>query len=322
MPENAWNLLWKTVPSSRKGPDHINQDSIAYFQESTGSGPIILAVSDGHGSAKHFRSSSGAQFATMAAVDAMRESLGAVLGGVDPSRFSEIKRWTEAHLPRLIQQRWDEKVDADLSLHPLLEGELAAVEKRGGRKAVDSLRKDNRVAYGATIIAVCIARDFIIFLQLGDGEILTVSGRNGVSRPLPEDAEQIANETRSLCQPGAWTEFRVGFEPMNPSPPDLILLCTDGFANAFPTEPGEEEGFLRTGSRIYDLMATKGVPYLKENLEGWLTEASKYTGDDVSLGLVIRESVPGAEVIPETGSSDPPSGDNTPSGSTGQGPGD
>ena len=55
------NCRWGVLAHTQKGASHIrqkldNQDAIEYSVADDGSPPVILAIADGHGSTKSFRS--------------------------------------------------------------------------------------------------------------------------------------------------------------------------------------------------------------------------------------------------------------------------
>ncbi|HKQ51090.1 MAG TPA: protein phosphatase 2C domain-containing protein, partial [Pyrinomonadaceae bacterium] len=142
------------------------------------------------------------------------------------------------------------------------------------------------LAYGTTVLGAAVAADFILYLQLGDGEILTVSRDGEVTRPLPKDERLFANETTSLCSPEAWRDFRVCFQVLSNAPPSLILLSTDGYANSFH----DEAGFLKVGSDILLMIRADGLGTVEDHLASWLTESTYAgSGDDVTLGLICSE---------------------------------
>jgi hypothetical protein len=69
------------------------------------------------------------------------------------------------------------------------------------------------------------------------------------------------------------------------SPPALILLATDGYANSFVNE----EAFLQVATDIWEIIRDEGLATVTENLEGWLERASQEgSGDDITLGLLCR----------------------------------
>ena len=180
----------------------------------------------------------------------------------DAGNLSLIKDTTEEWLPRALVRKWVELVTADLNADPLDAGV---------------------VAYGATLLVAAVTDQFALYLQLGDGEILTVSESGEVTRPLTKDDRLFGNETTSLCAPEAWRDFRVSFQSFVQSPPALILLSTDGYPNSFR----HESGFFKVGSDILNMIRENGLSFIKENLGGWLSDSTRAgSGDDVTLGIL------------------------------------
>jgi hypothetical protein len=142
------------------------------------------------------------------------------------------------------------------------------------------------LAYGATLSTVWLGETFLLYFQLGDGDILTVTADGTVGRPLPVDARLFAGQTTSLCAPGAWRDFRIGFQTFGSADrPALVLLATDGYANAFR----EDTGFLQVGTDLLEMIREEGLQRVAAGLETWLEEASDSgSGDDVTLGLLCR----------------------------------
>jgi serine/threonine protein phosphatase PrpC len=67
-----WRIIGESIQgASHKRSGQPNQDAIALSPASGDSLPLILAVSDGHGGAKYFRSDKGASFAVGAAIDTL-----------------------------------------------------------------------------------------------------------------------------------------------------------------------------------------------------------------------------------------------------------
>jgi serine/threonine protein phosphatase PrpC len=89
-----WRVIGETVP----GASHLragipNQDSILYIRESSRGLPIVLSLSDGHGSPKCFRSDRGSQFAVKKAAFLVSEFLDERRGKFD-RRKSKTKKIT------------------------------------------------------------------------------------------------------------------------------------------------------------------------------------------------------------------------------------
>jgi serine/threonine protein phosphatase PrpC len=283
-PRSTWRIIGKSV----RGASHVrgglpNQDAIRWEPESGQGAPLILAVSDGHGSNKCFRSHVGAETAVRIATKSLQELLD---GQPDLTNLSAIKRTAEERLPQQIVREWKSSVQQHLGENPFSEEEWTRLAEKEGGAARQLVEGNPALAYGATLVTALLQDEFILYLQLGDGEILTVSESGEVSRPLPSDERLIANETTSLCGPNAWSDFRVGFQALSTSPPALILLSTDGYPNSFR----DEQGFFKVGVDILDMIRVDGLEKVNSSLEGWLAEASSSgSGDDVTVGIIKRD---------------------------------
>jgi hypothetical protein len=279
---------WRAIGHSVRGAAHVrvdlpNQDAICWLPESGTGLPLVLAVSDGHGSARCFRSDVGSRLAVEIATQVTQEFLDSL---ADSLNLSAIKRWAEENLPRAIVHRWRDRVADDIFAHPLPKADLDRLEANEDVTKRRQVVLDPLLAYGATLLTVLVTESFILYLQLGDGDILTVSDAGEVSRPpLPADARLFANETTSLCSRDAWREFRSHFQVLSGSPPALILLSTDGYANSFR----DEAGFLQVGADFLALIRADGLDAVHESLESWLSEASRNgSGDDITVGILCR----------------------------------
>ncbi len=292
---------WRIVGASVRGASHLrsglpNQDAIRWLPESGSGLPLVLAVSDGHGSAKCFRSDEGSRLAVETATEIVQEFLDTLSGSLS---LSAIKRWVEENMPREIVRRWRNSVADHLSVNPLMIAELDKLEVQRDAEKRRQIVMEPVFAYGATLLVVVMTDSFIFYLQLGDGDILTVSEAGKVSRaPLPTDERLFANETTSLCGRDAWREFRTHFQVISGSLPALTLVSSDGYGNSFR----DDTGFLRVGADFLEMMREDGVDVVSEGLETWLTEASQQgSGDDVTLGIICRMDALQTELKAETG---------------------
>jgi hypothetical protein len=229
---------------------------------------FLLAVADGHGSARCFRSEFGSRFAVEVAI--------LVLG-----MAAEDRGWIAVELVR----RWRQTVQAHLREHPLTAAELNALERKLGRPARRSVELDPVLAYGSTLLAASVSATTGVYLQLGDGDILLVSEDGAVSRPWPRSEELLGDETPSLATRNAADAVR-WLVTRAPQPlPELILLSTDGYANSFR----EDRGFLAVGPDLLQMIREEGIGPITEKLESWLQEASEQgSGDDITLGILWR----------------------------------
>jgi hypothetical protein len=216
-------------------------------------------------------------------------------GQTQTENLSMTKRAAEEWLPAALVRRWLEAVSSHGAAHPFSSDELILPNDVHGTSKQDAL-SNSPVIYGATILAAAVTPGFILYLQLGDGEILTVSQEGEVTRPLPKDDRLFANETTSLCSQDAWRDFRVCFQVVSNTPPALILLSTDGYSNSFH----DEQGFLKVGSDILQMIRADGLETVNDHLDSWLTESTYAgSGDDVTLGLICSEDVTEPKVAQE-----------------------
>jgi hypothetical protein len=291
--------MGETVP----GASHLragipNQDAILQVRESGRGLPLVVSASDGHGSNKCFRSDRGSRFAVRKAAQLVGEFLDESRG---PADLSELESRAKEYLPREFVRRWREAVEADLKARPFTGEEIEAVERKDGARGRKLVEGNPLLAYGATSLTVAVAESFVLYLQLGDGEILSVSEAGEVSRTMPEDERLFANETTSLCTPDAEKNFRVRLQQLDDGPPALILLSTDGYVNSF----SDSAGFLKVGSDLLEMLRADGFDPINASLKGWLEEATRSgSGDDCTLGLICRmdalsktEERPGAEAV-------------------------
>lgn len=273
-------LAWRVLGASVRGAAHTragrpNQDAIAWRAPSSSSQAAVLAVADGHGSARYVRSQNGAKLAVHVAV----ELLWAFADHhAQTASLSTVKRLATERLPRDLVLAWRAAVDEHLAAHPFTTAEQSVW--------ADGKSSEPYPAYGATLIGVLATPAYLLFLQLGDGDILLVDHAHNVTRPpLPADPRLLGNQTTSLCGPSAWRDVRTVFQPIAAQVPALILLTTDGYANSF----ADESGFFAAAAEVEETLRADGEGPVLRHLPGWLrTTSALGSGDDVTLGLLYH----------------------------------
>ena len=298
-----WRVIGETVP----GATHLragipNQDAILQLRESSRSLPIILSLSDGHGSDKCFRSNTGSRFAVKKAAQVVAEFLDARRAAFD---LTEIEKEGKEFLGKEFLRKWRKAVENDLKNKPFTTAELDRVKEKDGERAVKLVEDNPLLAYGATSLTVALEESFALYLQLGDGQILTVSEKGEVAKPLPEDERLFANETTSLCTAKDEKDFRFLVQPItDENRPALILMSTDGYVNSF----SEEAGFLKAATDFHEMLGSEGHDFINDNLKAWLEEATAIgSGDDTTVGIIYRPNAlnePEIAVKSETVSAD------------------
>jgi len=278
-PERA-KQRWQVLGSSVRGSSHLrsglpNQDAIAWSQEAG----TILALADGHGSPKCFRSDRGARFAVRSTQSILSRSL----CGLFEARAMAGTEQALSSLAAQIVLDWQRQVDADIEASPFLPSEFMTAEVRR------SNGMNPRIAYGSTLLSAGIVDDAVFCLQIGDGDILAVSDDADVNRILARSELKLGDETESLAMENAARQFRFYYSPAGGPAPALILLSTDGYANSFRND----SGFLSVGRDILDIIRTDGLDHVDRNLGLWLSEASRLgSGDDATMGILWRSEPP------------------------------
>jgi hypothetical protein len=287
-------VRWKAASASVRGAAHVrsglpNQDAAMAMSSRRGEqGTLaIAAVADGHGSARHFRSRIGSSHAVNLAAGLLEEFL---LRMGDPTAASAKEELQE--LQKKLVTAWRASVTADYEGNPFMKEETDGVLESEGEESLRTVENDPILAYGATLLATGSLGATMVYLQLGDGDILTVAPEGITSRPLPEDERLIANQTTSLCMPDAWNDFRALWT-VPAQIPALVLLSTDGYMNSFRSE----RDFLQIGADYLQLLRQQGIEVIAQDLPNILFQASEEgSGDDISVALLLSDSLPGEEV--------------------------
>jgi len=271
---------WVVLAETARGYAHDlsglpNQDSHLGAGLVIGKEPgILAAVADGHGSRRHFRSGTGSRLATMAARECV---LVASADLVEDVTTVGAAMKLEQRIAPMIVETWRSSVSADVSESPF------TPEEESLRLTGDTAE----IAYGSTLLVGVWTADWVLCLQIGDGDILVVKSDASVLVPVPEDPNIIGHRTTSLCQPDALESFRYAILDTSQTSPLALMLSTDGFSNS-RTGAWQED----VAAEIGDRFGTGGVPLVADGLRSWvmLSASSDGSGDDTTVCLVVREN--------------------------------
>lgn len=277
----GWFALGKTVcGASHTRTEHPNEDALSVLPRPEDGYPLVIAIADGVGSERCFRSKTGSRLAVASATYILRQ----LVAHVDvlapspdpPDLFSH-------RLPIAIARAWEKAVTQHLATHPMTELEQSQLSLAEHRRPAPH---DSQLhAYSTTVLAVAITTSAIVYVQLGDGDILTVATSGIVARPLQQDRRLMANETTALGTPDAFLAMRCRVQSLATEPPALIMLTTDGYANSYSTD----NDFLQVAADILSSIREDGLVAVDNALESWLTEVSDTgSGDDITAALVYR----------------------------------
>lgn len=268
---------WSVTTASVRGAAHErdgrpNQDAVASAVVGGADPALIVAVADGHGGARYLRSDAGSSIAVSVATE--------VLGDWWSDQASTSERARRATLsgrvlPDLVE-RWRTEVAAHLTATPFTDEERAAQD--------NDLDADIWVSYGATLLAVVLALDSTASIQLGDGDIVGAGGGRAPRHLVEDDDRLIAGATTSLCLRDAARDFRIS---ITTDPMELVLLSTDGYANAF----ADGDWYVQVCADLTEQVTSRGLGPVAGELEGWLESSARVGGDDVTVALATRPLV-------------------------------
>lgn len=264
--EPAWHAATATVV----GPKH--RDAGRGGQDASGSraveGGQVIAVADGHGSERCYRADRGADLAVRVALDVLSGPAGGAARASDGSVATGLV------------EAWRAAVGADVDTHP-----FGTLDVDPGADEPEPF-----TAYGTTLLAAVARADGLLVVHLGDGETLVAgAGISGAPRrALAPDPLLAADMTTSLALDDAPDHVRVvRFDPSDASV-DLVVLATDGYANAFT----DDAAFAQVGSDLLRWLGMRDPAWIAGELPSWLEHSAGITGDDASLGLLYRWPLP------------------------------
>lgn len=287
MTEIKYDVIGKSITGASHTKSNLpNQDSVVWFGDAANDKHFVYGiVSDGHGSKKCFRSHLGSSFATEVLSEIFTQLSGLIN---DDSNQQSIKDYIVDELPTMIVESWQEKVLEHLESYPYSADDLSLLSLSKADLHSPKFEKNKFVPYGATLLGVLLLKKHVVYVQLGDGDILIASEEGEVFRRLPDDDRLLGNETTSLCLETAKNDFRTVIDFIQDAPPHFVLITTDGFINAYK----EDIDLFKFPSDVSKLHREKGFDYIKENLTEWLEETSvKASGDDTSMCIIVSNKV-------------------------------
>ncbi|MHB1929142.1 MAG: protein phosphatase 2C domain-containing protein [Acidimicrobiales bacterium] len=263
-----WTVVGASAAGAAHPPDRqVNQD--AWRAEVGEHGEVVVAVSDGHGDHRHFRSERGSRLAVEIAC---RHGLRwARAGGADRE---DLEASVRDDLVAPLWRDWVQAARDDAADEPFSEREQAF---RGPGD-------DTLIAYGATLLVGIAVSDGVVLAQIGDGDVVAVAPDGGVSSPVPGDPLLDGRRTTSLCQPHAPDSFRVG--AVDAPGVLLVLFATDGYGNSQVEqvwEPTVGEDFAR-------YLTEHGAAWVGEHLPDWVAACASLegSGDDTTVAVLVR----------------------------------
>jgi hypothetical protein len=272
---------WRAVAAAEIGAHHARtglayEDASAILPPEEGAQPVIaVAVADGHGHARHFRSARGSKLAVDIATNL-------AMHAVDTSEPDGL-RW--ALRPRIgphLVTRWRRAVEADIDEDPPTVEELASAGL-----TPDATLEDKIFGYGSTIIVALATPEWLLCAQIGDGDVFAIAADGSAIRLVPTDPLLDGWRTTSLCQPDARSALRYGAIRLADEDIRAVLLATDGYGNA-QLQSGWDTLF---AADFVGLIEQHGVDWIADALPGWVRACASAdgSGDDVTVALLFRD---------------------------------
>jgi hypothetical protein len=266
--------------SSRDAPGQDAASMTPASGECGAIGPLVTAVADGHGHWRHFRSGRGSRIAVdvgcAVALEVAPDFAGCSSGA------EAISLAASALGPRVVTA-WREAVMADAEAAP-----FGSEERTQGDEPLAPA--DLLVAYGTTLLLCAAIGRWIVMAQIGDGDLVVVTGDGEVLTPIPIDPTLDGHITTSLCEPTALSSFRYAAIDQESTPVSLVMLATDGYGNSQVADPWQPA----VGMDLYDLVAERGWEWVREALPTWVGRCASYegSGDDTTVVLAMGPTLP------------------------------
>ncbi len=273
---------WETFSESVQGINKkLNQDYGTAEGQGSTEDPLVLAVADGHGAARHARSDVGARRAVALFAGHAREFAGFARSLVrEESRggLSRLMNYAQHDMPRRLVAAWQQDVL----------GHWDRMRKRSGAGTPppDTADAEKLLLYGTTLIGALLTPQLFVAWQLGDGELAVVERDGRIGFPLAPAETDLGDETESMCSHRAWSLMRVHWSPVvGPDRmPRLITLSTDGLSKSFASS----EGFPRFMAGLDRRLVDEGAKEVRAVLPQWLRQAARHSGDDTTMAAGYR----------------------------------
>ncbi|MEU2790842.1 protein phosphatase 2C domain-containing protein [Streptomyces sp. NPDC007100] len=258
-----------------------NQDYGTAEGQGSAECPLVLAVADGHGAARHARSAVGARRAVELFAAHVREFAGfarALAPEESRGGLSRLMNYAQHDMPRRLVTAWQQDM-------------LGHWDRVHERSADDTPRPapadaEKLLLYGTTLIGALLTPQLFVAWQLGDGELAVVERDGRVGFPLAPAETDLGDETESMCSHRAWSLMRVHWAPVvGPDrTPRLIALSTDGLSKSFASP----EGFTQFMAGLDRRLVDEGTKEVCAALPQWLRQAAQHSGDDTTMAAGCR----------------------------------
>lgn len=275
---------------STQGASHIKKNkecqdaSESYYDDNC----AIAIVCDGHGGNDYVRSAYGSASACAAA----KSNILNFIENVNRDELVRHHKQLIHNLEASIISAWNEAIYEHYEANPFTEDEIAVLSERAKRKYLQEKRIES--AYGTTLIAVAITKDYWFGIHIGDGKCVAVNPEGKFVQPIPWDEKCFLNATTSICDSDALNRFRSFFSEKLPV---AVFVGSDGIDDCFSTDQ-QLNNLYKT---VLYSFATSDFDEAVSDLSDYLPRLSaKGSGDDVSVAAVLDlDSIGEIDVVKE-----------------------
>jgi len=290
----------------------------------------IAIVADGHGSSRCFRSDIGSQKAvkiTANCIEAfMKDSKNVLKNPIEAKNNNGNDGKAELRgLGRQIINKWFNAVMHHEEINPLAKDpKMEQIPDKYKERYRDN--PDYRChAYGTTLMAVTVTKDYWFGVQIGDGKCIVLYEDGNWAFPIPPDDRCSHNTTTSICDDepvsaleelrcwfgfkddvGKYMEYSFGVDGQNKDsvkevkfPPLAIFIGSDGVEDSYPYVDNDRYVINFYRNRVISIYK-KSFESAKEEIEDWAKRfADRESTDDVSIAGVIGDFTGRAALIEE-----------------------
>lgn len=275
MSGNKYKVFNKTI----RGYSHIKEDRICEDYSIGGriQNSYFVIVADGHGGEDYFRSDKGSKLACVCAEECLKEFINNINLNNPKIDIDEVI----THLGMSIISLWNDRVLGDIKKNPFSDLEL----EKATEKFKDRLLREERreVPYGTTLIVALKIQEYIILMQVGDGNIVLVDNNNKVLDVMEEDENCFLNATTSLCDSNVIENFR--YKVLKEENINAVFIGTDGIDNSF-TDKSQLFNFYLSTLSVFQSKTYEDA--LDEVIDFLPSLSKRGSRDDISMAGIIK----------------------------------
>ena len=255
------------------GYSHINKNIVCqdfsdyYINENV----KVITACDGHGGNLYIRSNRGAEFASQAVVDVIKQ--------YDEKKLEELINDNILEKLKLeILCKWNELIEQDYSNEPFSEEELSCLDE----EEMFKLNSNYISAYGTTLNSVIATSNYLICVQIGDGGVYLL-GKESVELAFPDNDENVANITNSLCGDNAYDNIYI--DAFIKDDYIGVVICSDGLLGPYQTYENFNNSFISPFVNNFQVVTEEAINNANQFIED-LGEKDGI-GDDVSVACIL-----------------------------------